>query len=122
MGSPSASDVLAADRAWFFAHPSERLRFRQEIPGEFSALEEDGHEIPFFLPPGLRRPSSQAWVVVIELSRLMGLSESSDGSSLRVRFRTAPIRSGAMQRRLAPFYEEAVRQDFLLNHPYISAA
>ena len=110
-----ASAVVIADRAWFLLHSEARVRFRPETVGEFSPLESCGHTVPVFLPPEFSAATALTWVAVIELSRCLDLATDSDGSSLRIRLRTLPIRSRALQRRLAPIYEEAVVQDFLLH-------
>ena len=114
------SSVALADRIWFELHPHERVRFRPERRGEFSAVEAAGHTVPAFAPPQLSASIPLTWVAVVELTRLLVIEDQPNASTLRIRFRTAPIRSRAMQQRLAPVYEAAVVQDFLRHHPTLS--
>lgn len=116
-----ASAVLLADRAWFSTHPQVRVRFRPECPGEFSLLEAAGNTVPFYAPPEFSPLIPLSWVAVVELTRLLGMEDQTNASSLRIRFRTVPIRSRAMQQRLAPAYEEVVVHDVLRHHPSLTA-
>ena len=110
------SAAVLSDRAWFAHHPHARVRFRPERPGEFFPLEAAGHSVPAFTPHQHAPEIPLSWVAVLELSRLLGIEDQADLSSCRVRLRTIPIRSKAMQHRLAPVYEEAVLKDFLLHY------
>lgn len=109
-----ASAAVAGDRAWFSRNPGVRIRFRVARPGEFTPLEAAGHVVPALVPSGVDPAAPLTWVAVIELSRCLGTEQPADGSSIRVRLRTVPIRSRSLQRRLASVYEHAVVQDFLL--------
>ena len=116
-----ASAILLADRAWFALHPRARVRLRPERPGEFLPVEAAGHTVPSFAPPHFSTSIPLSWVAVVELTRLLVIEDMLTASSLRIRFRTVPIRSRAMQQRLAPIYEDAVVQDFLRHHPTLSS-
>ena len=117
-----SSAVVLTDRAWFAAHPQARVRFRPERPGEFSPFEAAGHTVPAFAPPQFPHDIPLSWVAVIELTRLLGIADQTDTSSLRIRLRTVPIRSRALQRRLIPVYEQAVIQDFVRHHSTVAVA
>ena len=121
MQSDQISAIALDDRAWFVHHPHARVRFRPERPGEFNPVEAAGHTVPAFAPPQFSPSVPLSWVAVVELTRLLAIDAMPIASSLRIRFRTVPVRSRAMQQRLAPIYEEAVAQDFLLYHSTRSA-
>ena len=121
MSTREASAAVHADRLWFSHNPSARVRFRAQRPAEFHPLETLGHTVPSFLPPEFPETELLNWVAVIELSRSLGIDHQTGGAGLRIRLRTVPIRSRALQRRLAPVYEEAVVLDFLRHNPMFSS-
>lgn len=116
-----ASAILLADRAWFALHPSARVRFRPERPGEFLPVEAAGHTVPSFAPPHFPTSIPLSWVAVVELTRLLVIEDMPAASSLRIRFRTVPIRSRVMQQSLALIYEDVVVHDFLRHHSTLSS-
>ena len=115
------SAVALDDRAWFVHNPRERVRFRPERHGEFAPVEREGYVVPAFTPPQFSTSVPLSWVAVVELTRLLAIDDMPMASSMRIRFRTVPVRSRAMQQRLAPIYEDVVVHDFLRHHSTLSS-
>ena len=103
--------AVTKDRLWFERHPHARVRFRRVFPGEFTALQTAGKQVPNYLPPGVDPATPCIWVAVVDLSRLLG-SSPGDGV-LRARIRTVPIRSRRLQQAAAELLQEDVLAEVL---------
>ena len=103
--------AVTKDRLWFERHPHARVRFRRVFPGEFTALQTAGKQVPNYLPPGVDPATPRIWVAVVDLSRVLG-SSPGDGV-LRARIRTVPIRSKRLQQAAAELLQEAVLAEVL---------
>ena len=87
-------DVLRCDRQWFSRHPLAIVRFRRQHSGEFETLNSHGHEAPVFLPSFITTNKvNLSWVAVVDVFRMLqDVDASQDGTRLRLRVRTIPLR------------------------------
>lgn len=84
--------ILNDDRRWFDEHPSAVVRFRRQRPDEFAAIQAQGDEPPVFLP-SFSGDEALTWVAIVDLIQLLrDSSATADGSRLRLRLSTIPIR------------------------------
>ena len=95
-------DFLNGDRLWFDKHPSAVVRFRRQHTDEFATLIDHCQEVPVFLPSfSSGEKISLTWVAVVDVFQLLqDVNARKDGTRLRLRMRTIPLRR-ADQRALA---------------------
>lgn len=87
--------TVLSDRLWFNRNPYAVVRFRKERDNEFANLRTQGHEPPVFTPNLCERNNQTlTWVAVVDLLQLMKEAPfNGDGSRMRLRMRTIPLRT-----------------------------
>ena len=103
------------DRAWFQRRPRALVRFRPSRDNEIHCIDSQALTKPVFVPSGLCCSEPPTWVAVVELTRALACPDLPDGSSIRVRVFTVPIRSRSLQKSLAPVFVQAVVDDLLVH-------
>ena len=95
-------DILINDRLWFERHPLAIVRFRRQHTQEFAKLIDQNQQAPVFIPSFCTTDRlSLSWVAVVDVFQLLQDSNTSaDGTRLRLREQTIPLRR-ADQREMA---------------------
>ena len=95
-------DILINDRLWFERHPLAIVRFRRQHIQEFAKLIDQNQQAPVFIPSFCTTDRlSLSWVAVVDVFQLLQDSNTSaDGTRLRLRVQTIPLRR-ADQRAMA---------------------
>jgi len=95
-------DILINDRLWFERHPLAIVRFRRQHTQEFAKLIDQNQQAPVFIPSFCTTDRlSLSWVAVVDVFQLLQDSNTSaDGTRLRLRVQTIPLRR-ADQRAMA---------------------
>ena len=104
------------DRIWFQNNPSEVVRFRRAVAGEFQALADHGGEVPVFRPAFCRTDAPTRWVAVVDLMRLIDTGEGKrNGPTARLRLKIPALRSLDRQRRAEQELKQAIAAELLAN-------
>ena len=104
------------DRIWFQDNPSEVVRFRRAIAGEFQAVANHGGEIPVFRPAFCRPETPTRWVAVVDLMRLIETEEAEpDEPAIRLRLMIPALHSIDRKRRAERELKQAIAAELLTN-------
>ena len=104
------------DRIWFQNNPTEVIRFRKAVSGEFQAVANHGGEVPVFRPEFCRPEAPTRWVAVVDLMRLVDSGETKpDEPTARLRLRIPALRSIARKRRAEQELKQAIAAELLAN-------
>ena len=108
-----SSNTLHNDRCWFDRHPNAVVRFRRQRVGEFADLHAKGDQAPVFRP-SFSSEEALTWVAVVDLFQLLRDSKAAaDGTRMRLRLRTIPIRSIAERSQARQELMKAVARELL---------
>ena len=108
-----SSNILHNDRCWFDRHPNAVVRFRRQRVGEFADLHAKGDQAPVFRP-SFSSEEALTWVAVVDLFQLLRDSKAAaDGTRMRLRLRTIPIRSTEARSQAKRELIKAVARDLL---------
>ena len=108
-----SSNILHNDRCWFDRHPNAVVRFRRQRVGEFADLHAKGDQAPVFRP-SFSSEEALTWVAVVDLFQLLRDSKAaSDGTRMRLRLRTIPLRSTEARSQAKRELMKALARDLL---------
>ena len=108
-----SANTLQNDRYWFDRHPNAVVRFRRQRIGEFESLNARGEQAPVFRP-SFSGEEALTWVAVVDLFQLLqDTNAASDGTRMRLRLRTTPIRSTAERSQARQELMKAVARELL---------
>ena len=87
-------DILINDRLWFDRHPFAIVRFRRQYAEEFATLVDQSQQAPVFVPSFCTTDRVRlSWVAVVDVFQLLrDCNASEDGTRLRLRMQTIPLR------------------------------
>ena len=108
-------ETLLNDRLWFEQHPSAVVRFRRQHKDEFSTLHAHDQEAPIFRPSFSTTSDERlTWVAVVDVFQLLQDSKASlEGSRLRLRMRTIPLRRAHQRAQARQELIHAVAEELL---------
>ena len=110
-----SKDILLNDRLWFEKHPSAVVRFRRQRAGEFSAVKTTGVEPPIFQPSfSNATDETLTWVAVVDVFQLLQDCKAGlNGTRLRLRMRTIPLRRAQQRAQARKELMHAVAKELL---------
>lgn len=108
-----SADTLHNDRSWFDSHPGAMVRFRRQRLDEFAGLAARGEEAPVFRP-SFSNEEALTWVAVVDLLQLLkDTNAAADGTRMRLRLRTIPIRGAGARTQAKAELIKAVARELL---------
>ena len=108
-------DILINDRLWFDRHPFAIVRFRRQHAEEFARLIDQSQKPPVFVPSFCTMDRVHlSWVAVVDVFQLLrDCNASADGTRLRLRMQTIPLRRANQRAKAREELIQAVATELL---------
>ena len=108
-------DILINDRLWFDRNPFAIVRFRRQHAEEFAQLIDQNQQAPVFVPSFCTMDRVHlSWVAVVDVFQLLrDCNASADGTRLRLRMQTPPLRRADQRAKAREELIQAVATELL---------